>query len=63
MGASVDLVNEGLRRLLINGCYWLTGLENEIEPESNANIVGEYQPTFYGFGTHTRGVYPSDHSL
>jgi type 1 glutamine amidotransferase len=63
MGASVDLVNEGLRRLLINGCYWLTGLENEIEIESNATIVGEYQPTFYGFGTHTRGVYPSDHSL
>jgi len=63
MGASVDLLNEGLRRLLINGCYWLTGLENVIGRESDVSIVGEYHPTFYGFGTHTRGVYPSDHSL
>ena len=63
MGASVDLLNEGLRRLLINGCYWLTGLENLIGQDSDVSTVGEYCPTFYGFGTHARGVYPSDHSL
>ena len=63
MGASVDLLNDGLRRLLINGCYWLTGLGNEIEEKSDVSIVGEYEPKFYGFGTHTKGVYPSDHSF
>ena len=63
MGASVDLLNDGLRRLLINGCYWLTGLGNQIEEKSDVTIVGEYEPKFYGFGTHTKGVYPSDHSL
>ena len=63
MGASVDLLNDGLRRLLINGCYWLTGLGNEIEEKSDVTIVCEYEPKFYGFGTHTKGVYPSDHSL
>ena len=27
MGASVDLESEGLRRLLVNGCYWCMGME------------------------------------
>ena len=26
MGASVDLESEGLRRLLVNGCYWCMGM-------------------------------------
>src|SRR5258706_6725463 len=32
MGASVDLQNEGLRRMLINGCYWAMRLEGKIPP-------------------------------
>ncbi len=63
MGASVDLENEGLRRLLVNGCYWGMEMEDQIPDESNVDYVGEYRPTFFGLDDHARGVRPSDLSL
>jgi hypothetical protein len=35
MGAAVDLESEGLRRLIVNGCYWAVGLENKIPAKAN----------------------------
>ena len=63
MGASVDLESEGLRRLLVNGCYWGMGMEDAIPDSSVVDYVGDYAPTFFGFGTFTRGVRPEDHAL
>ena len=63
MGASVDLESEGLRRLLVNACYWCMGLENQISGKSQVDYVDEYNPTFFGFGTFKRGMRPSDFSL
>lgn len=63
MGASVDLESAGLRRLLVNACYWCIGLENEITDKSEVDYVDEYNPTFFGFGTFKRGMRPSDFSL
>ena len=63
MGASVDLESEGLRRLLVNACYWCMGLETQIPDKSQVDYVDEYNPTFFGFGTFKRGMYPSDFSL
>ena len=63
MGASVDLESEGLRRLLINACYWCMGMENEIPDRSQVDYVDEYNPNFFGFGTFKRGMRPSDFSL
>jgi hypothetical protein len=60
MGASVDLESEGLRRLLVNACYWATGLEDLIPAKSNVDYVGPYEPTLYGFGNFKPGVKPSD---
>ena len=60
MGASVDLASEGLRRLLVNACYWCMGMENQIPEKSKVDYVGEYNPTFYGFGKHKENVRPSD---
>lgn len=51
MGASIDLVNEDLRRLLVNASYWCIGLEDQIPEKSDVTIDGEYSPTFYGFHT------------
>ncbi len=50
IGASVDLSNEAVRRLLVNAVYWGLGMEDKI-PENGTNvaIVGEYKPTQYGF--------------
>jgi hypothetical protein len=63
MGAAVDLLSEDLRRALVNACYWGMGLESQIGPRSDVQFVGSYEPTFYGFGTHRRGVRPADHRL
>ncbi len=63
MGASVDLESEGLRRLLVNGCYWCMGMEDDIPDVSVVDYVGDYAPTFFGFGTFIKGLKPSDHAI
>jgi type 1 glutamine amidotransferase len=63
MGASQDFLSEGLRRLVVNACYWCLGMEDQIPAKSNVDLVGEYKPTPFGFGSFTRGVKPSDHQL
>jgi hypothetical protein len=49
--------------LVVNACYWALGVEAQIPPKSNVDLVGDYKPTPFGFGTHTKGVKPSDHAL
>jgi hypothetical protein len=63
MGASQDLLSEGLRRLLVNACYWATGIEEMIPAASDVDLVGAYKPTPFGFGAYTKGVKPSDHAM
>lgn len=60
MGAAVDLESEGLRRLLVNAAYWCLGMEAEIPQRANVDLVGEYHPSFFGFGKYRRGLKPSD---
>ena len=61
MGSSTDFECEDLRRAIINAAYWTLGLE--VPEKANADIVGEYKPTPYGFKSYTKGVKPSDHKL
>ncbi len=63
MGASLDLENEGLRRLLVNACYWAVGLADKIPAKSSVDYVGEYQPTNFGFGKFKPGLKPADLEL
>jgi type 1 glutamine amidotransferase len=63
MGASVDLVSEDLRRLLVNACYWALGLEDKIPNRANVDYVQSFEPTFYGFGEFKKGMKPSDFAL
>ncbi len=63
MGSSTDFESEGLRRLLVNAVYWGLGMEDRIPERSDARVVGEYEPTDFGFGTHAVGVMPSAHAL
>ncbi len=63
IGAAVDLESEDLRRLFVNGCYWLTGLQNEIPDRANVDYVGEFKPTFFGFKAYVKGRRPSDFEL
>ncbi len=61
MGAAVDLESAGLRRALVNACYWGLGLEDKIPAVSNVDYVGSYKPTFYGFGNFRKGLHPVDY--
>ena len=58
MGAATDLLDENLRRLLVNGVYW--GLDMEVPQRAEVRIIGNYQPTDYGFKAFRKGVKPSD---
>jgi hypothetical protein len=60
MGASQDLESEGLRRLLVNACYWAVGLTDKIPEKAKVDIVGEYKPNPFKGGGHAKGVKPSD---
>lgn len=59
MGASIDLVSEDLRRLIVNACFWTLGLEQQIPEYNDVNIVGDYNPTMFGFGKHQKNLSPS----
>ena len=58
MGAATDLLNEGLRRLLVNGVYWAVGLK--IPMRMNVDLVGDYRPGGFGFDAFRKGVKPAD---
>jgi type 1 glutamine amidotransferase len=60
MGAATDLMAEGTRRLLVNGCYWAAGLEDKIPERSRVDIVGSFEPTPFGFDKARKGLKPGD---
>ena len=60
MGSSTDLASAGLRRLLVNACYWALGLEDRIPSATNVELVGSYAPTPFKSGGHRKGMKPAD---
>ena len=65
LGASTDLVSEGVRRLLVNAVYWSLGLAEKIPPGgTDVDVVGAFEPTQYGFLSNEehfgRGLAPAD---
>lgn len=60
MGASQDLESAGLRRLLVNACYWAVGMEDRIDEKSCVDLVGEFKPLPFRFGGFQPGIKPSD---
>lgn len=46
-GASVDFVDEDLRRLIVNASIYLTG--GEVPEKADVDYVDPFYPTFYGF--------------
>jgi Trehalose utilisation len=60
MGSSLDLQSEGLRRLLVNACYWAVGLKDSIPAKSNVDLVGDYHPRPFKFGGAAKDLRPSD---
>lgn len=57
-GTPEDLLNDGYRRMLVNGCFWAIGLENAIKPDANIAFVGPFKPNTFGGGAYARGIKP-----
>jgi hypothetical protein len=62
MGASQDLLSEGLRRLLVNACYWAVGLEDKVPAKADVELVGEYKPPPFRGDGFAKGRKPSDYA-
>lgn len=60
MGASQDFASEGVRRLLVNACYWAVGLEEQIPQRSDVAIVGTFEPSPFRNNGFRAGVRPAD---
>ena len=61
IGAATDLECEDLRRLFVNACYDLTGLE--VPKKADVTTVGEFKPLMFGFNKFKKGVNISEHEL
>ena len=62
MGSADDLPSEGVRRMLVNATFWAAGMEDKITPDLSVDLVGDYQPTRYGFGESIPGKKPTDYA-
>jgi hypothetical protein len=58
MGSASDLVNEGLRRLVVNGIFW--GLGEPVPEKADVTPVGDFKPTKYSFDGFKKGVKAED---
>jgi hypothetical protein len=61
LGAATDLVNEGLRRIVVNAVFW--GFEIDIPEKTDVRFVDPYEPSPYAFKGYRRGLTPDDHAL
>lgn len=55
MGAATDLLNEGVRRVIINSSLYCLSLESKITPKLDVRLVGDYRPSAFGFGGYIKG--------
>ncbi|HJP82732.1 MAG TPA: ThuA domain-containing protein [Fimbriimonadaceae bacterium] len=58
MAAATDLLDENLRRMLVNATYW--GLGMDVPKRSDVSLVGRYEPSPFGFDKFKRGQRPED---
>jgi type 1 glutamine amidotransferase len=60
LGSSLDFESEDMRRLILNASFWLLEMPDVITPELSVEIVGNYQPTMFGFDSFKKGMKVSD---
>ena len=61
-GTPEDLLNDGYRRLLVNGCLWAAGLEDAIRPDLAIGFDGPFRPNTHRNHGHARGVRPAQYA-
>lgn len=60
MASASDLINEGLRRILVNGVFQATGLP--VPAQADVTPLWEFKPTFYGFGKFKPDLKPEGYA-
>ncbi len=60
MGSSEDFESDDLRRLIVNASYWALDIAEELPDVPNVEIIGEYNPTPFGFDNYVEGLKPAD---
>ncbi|HRP54482.1 ThuA domain-containing protein [Agriterribacter sp.] len=63
VGASIDFKSEDLRRLFVNATFWCLGMESKIPEKADVDVIGEYNPTMFGYDLFKKGVLPSAYEL
>ena len=63
MGAAVDLLNEDLRRMFVNACYWMLSPDAQIPANADVEFVTPYKPTMFGFDGFIKGSFPSKYII
>ena len=58
-GTPEDILNDGYRRMVVNGCYWALGIEASIKPDANIAFVGPFQPNTFAGEAFARGIKPA----
>jgi len=62
LGAATDFTAAGSRQMLVNAAYWALRLEEKIPAEGpKVDLVGDYNPTQFGFGKSVKGKKPADY--
>lgn len=56
LGSSLDFKVEDMRRLILNSAFWLLDMPEVITPELSVDIVGDYEPTMFGFDSFRKGM-------
>ncbi|WP_057939254.1 ThuA domain-containing protein [Algoriphagus resistens] len=56
LGSSLDFKVEDMRRLILNSAFWLLEMPEVITPELSVDIVGDYEPTMFGFDSFRKGM-------
>jgi len=60
LGSSIDFQVEDVRRLIVNASFWLLDMSEIITPDLPVDIVGNYEPTMFGFDSFRKGMKVSD---
>jgi hypothetical protein len=58
MGAASELVDENLRRLIVNGVYWGFGLE--VPEKASVSVPDEFKPSPYSFNEFKKNMKAED---
>lgn len=59
-GASEDILNEGVRRMIVNATLWCMNMEDDIKADADVSFVGPYNPTTFSFKAPITDAKPGD---